>query len=110
MSTDLSSRLDALGRSLAGGAPAEPPAAFMQGVQQAHTAGVVKAAGLWAGVAIAVAGLVVVAARTAPRSAPPPAPAVVDSPDRAAPQPSNIEWQGDDLPRRMKDWRKELLD
>jgi hypothetical protein len=109
MSTDLSSRLDALGRSLAGGAPAEPPAAFMQGVQRAHTAGVVKAAGLWAGVAIAVAGLVVVAARTAPRSAPP-VPAVVDSPDQVAPQPSNIDWQGENLPRRMKDWRKELLD
>ncbi len=109
MSTDLSSRLDALGRSLAGGAPAEPPEAFMRGVQRAHSAGLVKAAGVWVGVAVVVAGLVVVAARTAPPSAQP-APAAVDSPDRAAPQPSNIEWQGEELPRRMKDWRKELLD
>jgi hypothetical protein len=131
MSTELelTSRLDALGRSLAPAGTIEPPPVFLAGVKHQHRVTLVKKTGLGVGAAALVIAVVMVASRR--QSEPPlererpPVPrrmelpalgamrSLVNSPDDiddAPLLPPKASEEGAGPPARLKEWRKELLD
>jgi hypothetical protein len=126
---ELTAKLDALGRSLASGAPIDPPPVFMQGVRHEHRVTLVKKSALGIAAAALIVAIVMVASRqhstpddknekpAVPRRMELPAvgamKSLVTSPDDIddAPllPPKAGEEAGEALPR-AKDWRKEILD